>query len=87
MEFAPESSPFSGATRTQPTRGSMGSRRSSLFIPVKAVKALVASTLPYATSSSFLGTAIVARSDCSWRRIVAVIGIPRQCFDAAIRLA
>jgi len=26
MEFAPESSPFSGATRTQPTRGSMRSR-------------------------------------------------------------
>ena len=55
--------------------------------PVKADKALVASTLSYATSSSFIGTAIVARSVCSCRNIAAVIGMPRQCFDAVMRLA
>ena len=61
--------------------------RSSPNSPVKADKALVASTLSYATSSSFIGTAIVARSVCSCRNIAAVIGMPRQCFDAVMRLA
>ena len=37
--------------------------RSSPNSPVKADKALVASTFPYATSSSFLDAAIAARSD------------------------
>ena len=31
--------------------------------------------------------AIADRSCCSWRRVDAVIGIPRQCFDAVIKLA
>ena len=67
--------------------GWQGVYGSSPKFPVKAVRASIASPLSYATSSSFAGTAIVARSDCSCRRIAAVIGIPRQCFDAVMRVA
>jgi transglutaminase-like putative cysteine protease len=57
------------------------------FSSCKSLKALVSSASGYATASSFVIGIVSARNWASCRSIAAVIGIPRQSFDAAIRLA
>ena len=57
-------------------------------VPCKSMRRWIAPSQIYATaSSSFLGGVRVARSCCSWRRVDAVIGMPRQCLEAVRRLA
>jgi len=57
------------------------------FSSCKSLKALVSSASGYATATSFVIGVVSARSWASCRSMAAVIGIPRQSFDAAIKLA
>jgi hypothetical protein len=53
----------------------------------KGLKGLVFSASAYATVSFFVIGVVSTRNWASCRNVSAVIGMPRQSFDAAIRLA
>ena len=64
-----------------------GVKRSSPNSPVKAPRRWCPPREHYATASSLAGTAIAARSCCNCFTSATVIGIPRQCLDAVIKVA
>ena len=57
------------------------------FSSCKSLKALVSSNFASQATASFGPGVASARSCASWRSITALIGMPRQSFDAAMRLA
>jgi thiol-disulfide isomerase/thioredoxin len=57
------------------------------FSSCKSLKALVSAASGYATASSFVVGIVSARKWASCRSMAAVIGMPRQSFDAAMSVA